>query len=428
MQDKLNKSDTISSMRSKLSTDSSISKRFFEVLKTTNKFQISKLIQDENVRFWEYFEEKDLNNALHFCVLRDHLLYLKLFFDTIEERFNQEESFSIISTWINKRNEKGDTCVHYAAYNGNIKIIVLLSKYDISADFKNNQGNGLMHMAAQGNQPQSLIYYYYKYGLSPLEGNKDGSTPLHWACYSGCESAFNFILQFYNTLDIRDNDGLTALHLAVIADREDLVKKLLQRGADRLIKDNKGRTALDIAKTKGYLSAIKTLQDKNSCSLFILRSPNEKIEKSNFNVYVFFSLFFILEFFYISYLLPYINSIALLIISILIMCSLFFCYLALLYKDPGSKKVKNNIRELFQLIVNDETINDYCPHCAVKIVPYQKHCIICDICTEEFDHHCYWINGCVGKNNILYFRVFLFITYVKTLIICITSMIGKFLK
>ena len=28
-----------------------------------------------------------------------------------------------------------------------------------------------------------------------------------------------------------------------------------------------------------------------------------------------------------------------------------------------------------------------------------RHCKTCDRCVEDFDHHCMWINNCVGGNN-----------------------------
>jgi palmitoyltransferase len=41
----------------------------------------------------------------------------------------------------------------------------------------------------------------------------------------------------------------------------------------------------------------------------------------------------------------------------------------------------------------------YCSICKSSRFIQSKHCGKCDRCADGFDHHCKWINNCVGKKN-----------------------------
>jgi len=47
-----------------------------------------------------------------------------------------------------------------------------------------------------------------------------------------------------------------------------------------------------------------------------------------------------------------------------------------------------------------------CPDCEIVRTPRSRHCGTCNQCVERFDHHCPWINNCIGINNHKYFMIF----------------------
>jgi hypothetical protein len=65
-----------------------------------------------------------------------------------------------------------------------------------------------------------------------------------------------------------------------------------------------------------------------------------------------------------------------------------------------------------------------CPDCLVIRTPRSRHCNTCNKCVERFDHHCPWINNCVGVNNHAYFIFFLFFLVCTIISVLVCSIIG----
>ena len=47
----------------------------------------------------------------------------------------------------------------------------------------------------------------------------------------------------------------------------------------------------------------------------------------------------------------------------------------------------------------------YCDKCETHVTEGSKHCRRCNRCAKNFDHHCIWLNNCIGYNNYTSFIV-----------------------
>lgn len=54
--------------------------------------------------------------------------------------------------------------------------------------------------------------------------------------------------------------------------------------------------------------------------------------------------------------------------------------------------------------------SSFCRKCQFHVPTKTVHCAYCDVCIEGFDHHCPWTSKCIGRNNLVRFYVFLFMT------------------
>uniref|UniRef100_A0A8C4R1G8 Palmitoyltransferase n=2 Tax=Eptatretus burgeri TaxID=7764 RepID=A0A8C4R1G8_EPTBU len=66
----------------------------------------------------------------------------------------------------------------------------------------------------------------------------------------------------------------------------------------------------------------------------------------------------------------------------------------------------------------------YCERCQLIKPDRCHHCSVCDICVLKMDHHCPWVNNCVGFSNYKFFLLFL--GYATLYCIFITATVLKY--
>lgn len=83
-------------------------------------------------------------------------------------------------------------------------------------------------------------------------------------------------------------------------------------------------------------------------------------------------------------------------------CLFFLTYLI----NPGTVgKSAGNIP--FTVLLAKYEAKWLCPYCEIIVTHQSKHCYVCNKCTDNFDHHCNWVNNCIGKRNIHVFVLYL---------------------
>ena len=342
----------------------------------------------------------------------------RLHLSSKDDSLSQEEKSEnekIFKDFINAKTD-GDnlTALHYASFRGNIKVIKLLIENFAEINALSSHGLNMIHKAAQGNKPSAIIYFNKKYNMDLKDLEENHMNALHLATISGMDNSVIFLLSLGLDPNIQDKFGYTALHYAVKYNQNRIIKKLLQKGADRDIKEKKTKkTPVMMAKNKPDI--LEIFRKKGVCEkLFFKPDISQKAFCSNKNMILFVTLHLLIIFLVFFILIPYFNdtyfSISYLIISGLV----FGLYIILSFSNPGEMK-NRQYRDILDIVEKGEEAENFCPYCLVKQKFRSLHCLVCQKCVDEFDHHCFWVGNCIGKNNYTLFFVFLVYILLNTL-------------
>ena len=239
-------------------------------------------------------------------------------------------------------------------------------------------------------------------------------TPLHYAAMMSCELASAVLLSWRVSVDPVNKKGQTPLHLAVLSGSQRIIRSLLMRGASVEARDNEDKTPQDLANEKGNLEVITLIRSPGILSICGIKPPQRPIKFKAMLMTVYIGLLVAGAFSLLGVLgirhLWYVGTLVLEVVFFAVVCCM----------DPGYLK-KSHEHKMLELASNTECFQ-ICPECVCKRPPRSRHCQCCNKCVEKFDHHCPWINNCVGARNLGVFYWYLVITFVfllETAFVCI---------
>ena len=250
------------------------------------------------------------------------------------------------------------------------------------------------------------IKKYYP-SSNPLDiKNKLGLAPLHISSYYLNREITDMLLISGCNVNIEDNKKNTPLHFAVKGGDLSIVKKLIFYGADKSKLNDEKLTPSDYAQ-KYRNSSMRNILSNNP-----FKNITSIKERKYAKIFIFIFLgniflkFKIDKVFWKSYISDF-------------FCFLCFLDLVLKSKDyyifNNENNIKNNkdvkFEDIFiQCNYDKNKIKKICSKCKIIKKFRTKHCIVCDCCVEDFDHHCFWINKCINSKIFIEFFIFLILT------------------
>ncbi|XP_053477247.1 uncharacterized protein si:ch211-223a10.1 [Ictalurus furcatus] len=385
--------------------------------------------------------------------------------------------------------DSGQTPFHFACRHGNIRIMHKMLQQGADMRIVDQQGKTSLHHAVSGGSIVAMQYLWETTMFRFSDSDKFLITPLHMAASTGNTDVVRYLLRENRCLaDAVDHQGATALHVAAEKGAVEVCWLLLRRTGLHIlhVKTHSGLTPLDLCSrgttcrhrqlTKMLVKFINKPKDQKpresyvlyywtlllpsisgAVVLLIAASLGEKggvlcglffplLAKVTLSQYHRMSdyqrlpnpiylgtltagMIHTLICFYYKILPNIWPAYALLNVTVLHFSVVIWLFWKLLTQDPGQLQAADTdprFSSIADLVESNQNLSRFCIYCELFQVANCKHCRLCDICVMDYDHHCLFLNRCVGRNNHRVFLLFLLAMIVAQLFF--VSIAGYYLQ
>ncbi|KAK4099019.1 ankyrin [Parathielavia hyrcaniae] len=347
---------------------------------------------------------------------------------------------------------QGYNTLHISTFNGNLLLIILLLHQGIPVDVEDAYGHtGLMWSAYKGYT--ACVDVFLRWGASVHAKDEQGFTALHWALVKGSPGCIQKVIEYgadrfaktttgkTPSITARELNTAAAWHKALYEcgyDEDGNAIVPSWPGASYLLKDRRGftnkffflwpfvlvwATITLFARMPVYagipfgLLAAYTVQWVGKQLLTYAPPDMRQFEKTPWMAGIFAASLSLVGLNWLFTVLPGTafgddRTWLLNFLFMVFLALIAFFYTRCMVDDPGFVPKLNGIAE--QRAVIDELIGlwkydeaHFCVTCMIRTPLRSKHCRRCQRCVAKHDHHCPWVNNCVGINNHRHFFIYL---------------------
>ena len=145
------------------------------------------------------------------------------------------------------------------ARHGDAAEVAALLDHGLLPNMRNDKGDSLLMLAAyNGNAPVAELLL--QRGADPDLVNDKGQTPLMGVCFKGETAIVALLLAHGAAVDGPTGSDRTPLMTAAMFDKIDIVEALLAGGADPARKDGGGVSAADLARSMGAMRVLALIE------------------------------------------------------------------------------------------------------------------------------------------------------------------------